>query len=134
MSYNKDLIFEDITDTHYAAVVSEERPERLVTKSAYNTKADSLLSSLFYIMKRVVEADSEGLKEVTMDFLKYNRFDDVSINRAVQDFLFQGGFSISTEQLGGSHLNLKVRWHSKDTILGLVHFVISSFNEEEIFK
>lgn len=99
------------------------------------TRSNSLLQILYDCMKTIVAADAEGFRDVSMDFLKYNRFIDEDINRQVQDFLFDLGFSISTESLASrAELSVKIKWPNKETILRLVHFVIDKITIEELFK
>jgi hypothetical protein len=128
---NKDAIcFEDIIGV---SLQVEGTASSLDVKPRIK-RSDSLLEILYDCMKSIVAADVEDQHEIQMDFLKYYQDIDIQVNRHLQDFLFQMGFSISTEAFSSPYLNIKIRWHNKETVLKLVNFVVQGIDVKELFK
>lgn len=98
-------------------------------------RSNSLLETLYFCTKAIVNAFNAGEVEMTADFLKYNKYIDINIITDVQDFLFSLGFSVSSIETDVNYkMHLRIRWHDPICILRLVGFVFDSIAIEDIFK
>lgn len=98
-------------------------------------RSNSLLETLYFCTRSILEAEAHGADEVIMDFLKYNKYIDVSITTDLQNFLYEMGFSVSSIQTDiHAKIDICIRWHDEACILRLVKFIFDNVKIEELFK